>query len=92
MELIGGQELSTTQKKNECTYAHHLLRGAEKDQGFLVKLFGNLGQEEDSSATDDAPAESTACMFLQLKESYGRFGVRCLRTERLFADKAGSSV
>jgi hypothetical protein len=31
-------------------------------------------------------------MFLQLKESYGRFGVRCLRTERLFSDKAGSSV
>jgi hypothetical protein len=31
-------------------------------------------------------------MFLQLKESYGRFGVCCSRTERLFADKAGSSL
>jgi hypothetical protein len=49
--------------KNECTtYVHRLLRGVKNDQGFLVKLSGNLGQEEDYSVIDDAPAESTACM------------------------------
>jgi hypothetical protein len=51
MELIGGEDhktCSTTQMKNECTtYVHRLLRGVKNDQGFLVKLSGNLGQEED---------------------------------------------